>query len=175
MAADTSKSVQHILERSLVSLNANADDPNVVFNDLTVEDDLTVSGDLSVTGAVTLAAGADLTFDDLFITGPFEVGVDNSERAAIKGIVLSGAIAVSVPSITDPDIAKVDVDVSSLTFAPAVGDAVIAIPAEALPANARLQGAWVSAIDQVQITFGSEGGNVVGAAKNFTFLFIDLT
>lgn len=98
-----------------------------------------------------------------------------SERAAIKGVYTSGTVSVAVPSITDPDIAKVDVDVSAMTFAPAVGDLVVAIPLEALPSNARLQGAWVSATDTVQVVFGSEGGNVTGASKNFKFLFIDLT
>jgi hypothetical protein len=48
-------------------------------------------------------------------------------------------------------------------------------PIEALPTNCRLQGAYVSATDQVTICFGSEGGNVTGAAKNFNFLFFDLT
>lgn len=109
-------------------------------------------------------------------TGGVNLGlIVGSELATIKGVYYSGTIAVTVPSITDPDIAKVDVSVSSLTFTPAVGDAVIAIPLEALPTNARLQGAWVNATDQVQVTFGSEGGNVTGAAKNFGFLFIDLT
>ncbi len=98
-----------------------------------------------------------------------------SERAAIKGVYVSGTIAVAVPSITDPDIAKVDADLSGMTFAPAVGDMVVAIPLEALPSNCRLQGAWISATDTCQITFGSEGGNVTGASKNFKFLLIDLT
>jgi hypothetical protein len=93
-----------------------------------------------------------------------------SERALIKGKYVSGTVVVAVPSITDPDIAKVDVDVSAMTFAPAVGDSVIAIPLEALPTNCRLGGAWVSATDTVTITFGSEGGNVTGANKNFKFL-----
>lgn len=89
---------------------------------------------------------------------------------------LSATVSVTVPSITDPDIAKVDVDVSAgFDTVLAVGDAVIAIPIVALPTNCRLQGAWVSAADTVTITFGSEGGNVVGAAKNFKFLAIDLT
>jgi hypothetical protein len=88
---------------------------------------------------------------------------------------VSATVVVAVPSITDPDIAKVDVDVSAGDFAPAVGDAVIAIPLEALPTACRLQGAWVNATDQVQITFGSEGGNVTGANKNFKFVYIDLT
>lgn len=107
----------------------------------------------------------------------FATGSNSTDRVSIKGIYKNpSVVSVSVPSITDPDIAKVDVDVSAaFSIQPAVGDAVIAIPKEALPTNARLQGAWVSATDQVTITFGSEGGNVVGAAKNFDFLIIDLT
>lgn len=109
-------------------------------------------------------------------TASIKLGPGGSEAAAIKGIYTPSAnISVAVPSITDPDIAKVDVDVSSMTFQPAVGDVVIAIPQEALPSNCRLQGAWVSATDTVQVVFGSEGGNVTGASKNFKFLFIDLT
>ena len=104
------------------------------------------------------------------------VSFGTSEAVAVNGFYLSSTVAVAVPSITDPDIAKVDVDVSSaFTMQPAVGDAVFAIPQEALPTAARLQGAWVNATDQVQITFGSEGGNVTGANKNFKFLVIDLT
>lgn len=105
-----------------------------------------------------------------------ELGSSVDDVATIKGIYVSDTVSVSVPSITDPDIAKVDVDVSSaLTMQPVAGDAVIAIPLVALPSNARLQGAWVTTTDTVQITFGSEGGNVTGAAKNFKFLVIDLT
>lgn len=104
-----------------------------------------------------------------------KIGPAGSERAAIEGINVSGTVAVTVPSITDPDIAKVDVDVSAMTWAPQVGDAVIAIPLEALPTNCRFQGAIITAADTVQLTFGSEGGNVTGAAKNFKFLFVDLT
>lgn len=88
---------------------------------------------------------------------------------------LSATVVVAVPSITDPDCAKVDVSVSAMDFQPTVGDAVIAIPLEALPTNCRLGGAWVSATDQVTITFSSEAGNVVGANKNFKFLAIDCT
>lgn len=105
------------------------------------------------------------------------VGSNATDRVAVKGIYMSPSnVAVSVPSITDPDIARVQVDVSgAFSMQPAVGDAVIAIPQEALPTNARLQGAWVYQTDGVEITFGSEGGNVVGASKNFKFLVIDLT
>lgn len=98
-----------------------------------------------------------------------------AERAAISGIYECANVAVTVPAITDPDIAKVDVDVSSaFTTSITVGSAVIAIPQEALPTNARLQGAWVSATDTIQVTFGSEGGNVSSGAKNFTFLVFTL-
>lgn len=95
--------------------------------------------------------------------------------ATSPAFYVSATVAVTVPSITDPDIAKVDVDVSAMDFQPKVGDIVIATPLEALPTNCRLQGAWVNATDQVQIVFGSEGGNVTGAAKNFKFLVIDCT
>ena len=102
--------------------------------------------------------------------------IGTSEGVTIKGIYLSSVVAVTVPSITDPDCAKVDVDVdAAFTMAPAVGDAVIAIPQEALMTAARLSGAWVNAANQVQVTFSSEGGDVTGAAKNFKFLVIDLT
>lgn len=97
-----------------------------------------------------------------------------TEGATIKGIY-STTISVTVPSITDPDIAKVSVDVSAMTFTPVIGDLVIAQPIVALPTNCRYQGAWVSDTNTVEIVYGSEGGNVTGAAKNHTFLFIDLT
>jgi predicted RecA/RadA family phage recombinase len=132
-------------------------------------------------GAVTLDAGAaaggtgaPVEIGPTNATGT-KIGTAGSERALIKGINVSGTVAVAVPSITDPDCAKVDVDISAMTFAAAVGDAVVAIPLEALPTNCRLGGAWVSATDQVTITFSSEGGNVTGAAKNFKFLIVDLT
>lgn len=98
----------------------------------------------------------------------------STEGATIKGIYYT-QISVTVPSITDPDIAKVDVDVSAMTFQPVLGDLVICQPNEALPTACRFQGAWVSATDTVQIVYGSEGGNVTGAAKTHRFLFIDLT
>ena len=97
------------------------------------------------------------------------------QMATSPAVYVSATIAVTVPSITDPDCAKVDVDISAMDFQAKVGDAIIAIPLEALPTNCRLGGAWVNATDQVQITFSSEGGNVTGAAKNFKFLVIDCT
>lgn len=88
---------------------------------------------------------------------------------------LSGVIAVTVPAITDPDIASVDVDVSAMTMTPAVGDEVIAIPQEAMETNARILNAYVTAANTVRVVFGSLGGNVTGSAKNFKFLVTDLT
>lgn len=98
------------------------------------------------------------------------------QMATAPAVYLSDTVSVTVPSITDPDCAKVDVDVSAgSTFQPKIGDAVVAIPLAALPTNARLSGAWVTATDSVQVTFSSEGGNVVGAARDFRFLYIDCT
>jgi len=98
------------------------------------------------------------------------------QMATFPAVYVSDTVAVTVPSITDPDCAKVDVDVSAgHDFVAAVGDAVIAIPLEALPTACRLGGAQLIATDSVQITFSSEGGSVTGAAKNFKFLIFDLT
>lgn len=106
------------------------------------------------------------------------VGVGTStECASVKGIYLTGTIAVTVPAITDPDIAKVDVDISSdpLAFVAAVGDQVQAIPQEAMETNARIINAYVIGNDSIRVVFGSEGGNVTGGAKNFKFYLTDLT
>lgn len=107
----------------------------------------------------------------------FASGNSAADLVTVKGFYMNATnTVVAVPSITDPDVAKVDVSVAaSFTVQPAIGDAVIALPQEALPTNARLQGAWVSGTDQVTITFGSEGGNVTGANTNFKFLIFDLT
>jgi len=101
----------------------------------------------------------------------------SADGASIKGFYVTGTIAVTVPAITDPDIASVDVDIASdpLTFAAAVGDMVIAIPLEAMETNARVQNAYVIAADSIRVVFGSLGGNVTGSAKNFKFLMVDLT
>ena len=111
------------------------------------------------------------------ITGALVQGSDTTDRVTCKGIYMNPTVHVTaVPSITDPDIAIVATDVSgAFSMAPAVGDAVIAMPAEALPTNCQLQGAWVSGTDTITIAFGSLGGNVTGANKNFSFLVFDLT
>lgn len=83
------------------------------------------------------------------------------------------SVSVTVPSITDPDIAKVDVDVSSaFTASVTVNDFIIVNPTVALPTNCRFQGAIITATDTVTITYGSEGGNVTGAAKAHNFLLL---
>jgi hypothetical protein len=89
-------------------------------------------------------------------------------EAKIDGFIVSDAQSVTVPSITDPDIAKVDVTITGA----AVGDFVLVGPNEALPTNCRLQGAFVTATDTVTFVFGSEGGNVTGAAKSFDVVVI---
>lgn len=91
--------------------------------------------------------------------------------AGIKAVTKSSAVTVAVPSITDPDIAKVDVTVSGV----ALGDIVLVAPLAALPTNARLQGAFVTATDTVTFVFGSEGGNVTGANKTFDVVVLDRT
>lgn len=114
---------------------------------------------------------------DALVAGTTTLGANATDRVAIKGIYMSPAnVAVTVPAITDPDIAKVDVDVSgAFSMQPAVGDAVIAMPQEDMEANARILNAYVTNTDQITVVFGSEGGNVTGGAKNFKFLVIDVT
>lgn len=111
------------------------------------------------------------------LAGTWTQGSDATDRVVIKGHYMSPSnVAVTVPAITDPDIAKVDVSVAAaFSMQPAVGDLVYAIPQEAMEANARILGAYVTATDQVTVIFGSEGGNVTGGSKNFKFLVVDLT
>lgn len=130
-------------------------------------------------GNATLAfLGLNQTFTGNNVhSGTFTQGSDATDRVAVKGIYMSPAnVAVTVPAIIDHDIAKVDVNVASaFSMQPAVGDAVIAIPQEAMETNARILGCYVTATDQITVVFGSEGGNVAGGAKNFKFLVMDLT
>ena len=90
----------------------------------------------------------------------------------IEAVNVSAALSVTVPSITDPDIAKVDVTVTGV----ALGDSVlVADPTVALPTTARLLSAYVSAADTVTFVYGSEGGNVTGAAKTHSLIWLDRT
>ncbi len=110
-------------------------------------------------------------------TGVTKLGA-TADRATIKGIYLSSAISVTVPTIADAKSDLVAVDVSTaFTVQPAVGDAVTAIPQEALPTDCLLANAYVTDVDQVTVTFTTkEGGSgVTTAGKSFKFLLIDLT
>lgn len=132
----------------------------------------TADGGETLTEAMRIASNQLVTFK-----ASIAAGSDATDRVTIKGIYMNPAnIAVAVPAITDPDIAKVDINVASaFSMQPAVGDAVIAIPQEAMEANARIQGCYVTNTDQITLVFGSEGGNVTGGNKNFKFLVFDLT
>lgn len=91
---------------------------------------------------------------------------------------VSASVTVAVPTIADAEIDEVAVDVSGgSTWQPKVGDAVIAIPLEALPTSAILCGAYVSDTDTVTVSFAAkEGGSgVTGANKAFKFLYVDCT
>lgn len=115
--------------------------------------------------------------DDLELTGNLTHGTA-ADAATVKGTYLTDAVAVAVPSITDPDIAKVDVDISTtggLTFAAALGDAVVAVPQGTIVTNARLQNSYVIGADSIRMVFGSEGGDVTGENNSFKFLITDLT
>jgi hypothetical protein len=134
-----------------------------------------ITGDAQVTEtAINIGSGWDSGITN---ASPLATGSDVTDRVSMKGIYMTPAnVAVTVPAITDPDIAKVDVSVAAaFSMAPAVGDAVIAIPQEAMEANARILGCYVTATDQITVVFGSEGGNVTGGSKNFKFLVIDVT
>lgn len=131
----------------------------------------------TVAASKGVVVDADKAVNEWNVFGSLKAGADATDRVTIKGIYMSPAnVAVTVPAITDPDIAKVDVNVASaFSMAPAVGDFVFAIPQEAMEANARILGAYVTNTDQITVIFGSEGGNVTGGNKNFKFLVLDLT
>jgi hypothetical protein len=141
----------------------------------------TIAGTLAVTGAQT-HAGAQTFSGAVTASSTIAAGSDATDRVTIKGIYMNPAVVVvAVPTIANDAAENVDsvaVDVSgSFSMAPAVGDAVIAIPQEALPTDCLLLGAYVSATDTITVTFGSKeaGAGVTGANKNFSFLVFDLT
>ena len=173
---------------------------DVTLDDLTVGDDVTITGslaaaDITATTTVTaadLVATDDVTVgDDLTVTGLATVGetlgvtgittatgglkVGTSENLTIAGIHRSANVAVAVPTMADAEDDEVAVDVSAaFTVAPALGDLVFAAPAEALPTDCVLCGAYVSATDQITVSFGTKegGAGVTGANKNFKFWLI---
>lgn len=128
------------------------------------------------------AKGAGIVTVGNLSTGGVKIGTNATDSVAMKGIYMSPAnVVVAVPAIAN-DAAEngdsVAVDVSgAFSMQPAVGDAVIAIPQEALETDCLLCGAYVTATDQITVTFMSKegGAGVTGGNKNFKFLVIDLT
>jgi hypothetical protein len=99
---------------------------------------------------------------------------DTTSAAAVTG-VYSAVVEVTVPSIADAEADEVAVDVASaFSVSVAVGDHVLVAPTEALPTNCLLAGAYVSATDEVTISFDTlEGGaGVTGAASDFRITVI---
>lgn len=170
----------------------NADNPE----DLTVKEDAGVTT-IGVVGqnqvglffcdGTTWSSTLEAEQDDIDVNsitndGNLISGSNATDRVTVKGIYHSpAAVVVAVPTIANDAAENVDsvaVDVSgSFSMQPAVGDAVIAIPLEALPTDCLLLGASVTATDQITVVFGSKegGGGVTGANKNFDFLILDLT
>lgn len=101
------------------------------------------------------------------------------EMATSVRAELSDTIEVTVPTIADAEIDEVAVDVSgaNIGFALAVGDAVVAVPMEALMTSAIVCGAYVSGVDEITVSFAAkEGGSgVTGAGRDFRFLCFDCT
>lgn len=100
------------------------------------------------------------------------------QAATSVSATLTDTIAVAVPTIADAETDVVAVDVSAASgFQPRVGDAVIAIPLAALPTDCILNGAYVTATDQISVSFGTKegGGGVTGANINFRFIYFDCT
>ena len=116
------------------------------------------------------------------LTGNLAQGSNATDRVTVKGIYRNpAAISVTVPAIADNaaengDSVAVSV-AAAFSIQPAVGDAVVPIPLAALPTDCLLCGAYVTATDEITVTFMSkEGGSgVSSAAVNFDFLVFDLT
>lgn len=135
--------------------------------------------DAKGSGTITLAG---TSTGNVVIPRAFAQGTDATDRATIKGIYLSPAnVVVAVPAIANDAAENADsvaVDVSgAFSMQPAVGDAVIAIPQEAMETDCLIAGAYVTATDTITVTFMSKegGAGVTGGNKNFKFLVIDLT
>jgi hypothetical protein len=140
------------------------------------------SASFVMTAATQTVGGAKTFTGNNVHSGTFTQGSDSTDRVAIKGIYMNpSVIAVAVPTIANDAAENADTVAVSVASAfsmqPAVGDAVIAIPQEALPTDCLLCGAYVTATDEITLTFASKegGGGVTGANKNFSFLVFDLT
>ncbi len=99
------------------------------------------------------------------------------QSVAVPHASLVTAVVVAVPTIADAEMDEVAVDVSGsgFDFTLQFGDLVTAAPEAALPTSALFHGAYVSAEDEVTISFGTlEGGSgVTGANVNFTILALE--
>lgn len=90
-------------------------------------------------------------------------GDGTNAGAGVQGILTTIATAVTVPAITDPDVAKVDVTVTGV----ALGDMVVGLGwVQALETNCRFVSAQVLATDTIRFVFASEGGNVTGGGTH---------
>lgn len=156
------------------------------FTGTTGQPEIVLTDNLADALSVKISGGADLivfkttnSAEEVTIPNSLGVGTDATDRVTIKGIYMSPSnVVVAVPTIADAESDEVAVDVSgAFSMAPAVGDAVIAIPQEALPTDCLFNGARVTATDTITVSFGTkEGGSgVTGANKNFKFLVFDLT
>lgn len=88
------------------------------------------------------------------------------------------AVTVAVPTIADAEIDEVAVDVTGLfDFTLAAGDMVLVCPTASLPTSAILCGAYVSAADEVTISYAAKegGAGVTGANVAHSILAFDLT
>ena len=86
--------------------------------------------------------------------------------AGVQSITIHAAETVDVPSITDHDIA-----IEAHTLAGVKqGDFIILAPVSTVLSNAWLQGAVVTAANVITFVFGSLGGNVTGATKNYDII-----
>lgn len=103
-----------------------------------------------------------------------EAATINFAEGQLTNFIVSGTVAVTVPTLAAECSDSVAVDVSAaFTASIAVGDFVLASPLEALPTDCLLSCAYVTATDQITVTFDAkEGGGVTGAAKNFKFIVI---
>ena len=117
-----------------------------------------VDGDVHLNGTTVYVEAATLDFAE----------------GVISNVIVQKAISVTIPSFASDTCDSVAVDVASaFTASVAVGDIVIAAPAESLPSNCVFTGAYVSATDTITCTFASaEGAGVTGAAKTFNFVVI---
>lgn len=96
-------------------------------------------------------------------------------EGVLQNFIVSGTVAVTVPTIAADKQDVVDVDVAAaFTASIAVGDGVIACPLAALPTDCLLANAYVTATDHISVVFvNKEGGSgVTGAAVNFKFIVI---